>query len=82
MMSQYDACLHEDAHPINIAMLLMVFTVTALQVPDGSMDVIAGKDKITFARGVTHTVETTVVSHTGLAITVEGIEVTVMFLRL
>lgn len=85
LVAQYEELSSPSAHPISIAMFLLTFAITAMQAPSDRQDASPPsdwKDIRTYAREVAHVVETVVISHTGLAITVEGIEMTVMFFRL
>lgn len=84
LIAQWDELQSPSCHPISMSMFLLTFAITALQVPERreQLPPTDWKDARTYAQEIAHTFESTIVSHTGLAITVEGIEAAVMFHRL
>lgn len=84
MLSQYDSLKDPDAHPIAVAALLLVVALTVQVVPDkisaGAIKSI--KDASSFIKDVSDTVERVIVLDDALAGTLDGIEATLLFLRL
>lgn len=85
LTSSYDPMLAPDAHPVHVAFFLLTFAITIRQVPPThtpNLSLNGFEDVTVYAREVSHAVEATVIAHTGIASTVDGIETTVMYLRL
>ncbi|CAK3797147.1 Hypothetical predicted protein [Lecanosticta acicola] len=85
LISQHDEMQSPTAHPVTMAMFLCTFAITAQQVPpdqENTSPPLNWKDAPTYARQVAQAVEATIISHTGLAMTVEGIEMAILLLRL
>lgn len=77
--------LASDAHPVYIALYLLTYTITIRQVPPSNAQDLSFsgyEDASIYAREVSHAVEATIISHTGISSTIDGIETTVMYLRL
>ncbi|EME47654.1 hypothetical protein DOTSEDRAFT_21418 [Dothistroma septosporum NZE10] len=83
-MSRYDTALTEGYHPVHLARFLLVFAITARQVPlhEQSLKLPGWKDVTAYVHDVSQTVESTIVSNDELASTVEGLDTIVMYLRL
>ncbi|KAF2216615.1 hypothetical protein CERZMDRAFT_93908 [Cercospora zeae-maydis SCOH1-5] len=75
MMNQYEEMLRPDASPVTIASFLLSFAMTARQIP-------RLKNVDSFVKSVMAVVDAAIVSHTGIASTVEGMSVTILYLRL
>ena len=85
MLSKYDALQHPDAHPVSIASLLLSVALTLQQQSNkaSSPDNVTGiTDSSVFIRQVSDCVEEVLVNNDMLAGTFEGIEVTLLFVRL
>ena len=85
MMLQYDKLQAPNADPVAIAILLLSIAITVQQEPDDMAGHAAGnsiRDAESFIRDVSNTVERTVISDDALAGNLEGIETTLLFLRL
>jgi hypothetical protein len=84
MLSQYDSLNDPDAYPIAVSALLLAIALTVQVVPN---EIFAGavtsiKDAPSFIKNVSDTVERVVVLDDALAGTLDGIEATLLFLRL
>lgn len=84
MLSQYDKLQDPNADPVAVAALLLSVAITVQQAPDDNADRAATsiKDASSFIKDVSDCVERIVVSDDALAGTLEGIETTLLFLRL
>ena len=84
MLSQYDKLQDLNADPVSIAALLLSVAITVQQAPDDTAGRAAEsiRDASSFVKDVSDTVERIVVSDDGLAGSLEGIETTLLFLRL
>lgn len=84
MLSQYDSLKDPDANPVAVAALLLAVALTVQVVPN---EISAGtvksiKDAPSFIKEVSDTVERVIVLDDALAGTLDGIEATLLFLRL
>lgn len=85
LSSGYEQMIASDVHPVHIAHYLLTFAITIRQVPPSHAEGLSlngFEDATVYAREVGHAVESTIIAHTGLASTIDGIEATVMYLRL
>ena len=85
MMLQYDKLQAPNADPVAIAILLLSIAITVQQEPDDTAGHTAGSsigDADSFIRDVSDTVERVVISDDAMAGNLEGIETTLLFLRL
>jgi hypothetical protein len=84
MLSQYDKLQDSNSGPVAIASLLLSVAMTVQQAPDETAGLAAKSigDASSFIKDVSDSVERTVVSDDALAGSLEGIEMTLMFLRL
>ncbi|KAK4505996.1 hypothetical protein PRZ48_003961 [Zasmidium cellare] len=85
LMADYEPMLATDAHPVHIAFYLLTFTITIRQIPPShanELSLSGHEDSSAYAREVSHAVETCIIAHTEIASTVDGMEATVMYLRL
>ena len=83
MLARYEALQAPDASPMAVASLLISICITVIQKPaDLSKDLTTIKDTPAFVRKVTEAVEETVVSNDTLAATLEGIETSLLYVRL
>jgi ABC-type antimicrobial peptide transport system permease subunit len=83
MLAKYEALQAPDASPMSVASLLISISITLLQKPADLSNELAGiKDTASFVRKVTEAVEETVVSNDTLAGTLEGIETSLLYIRL
>ena len=83
MLARYNSYSDSDANPVSIASLLISIAITVVQKPPE----LAGRlksinDTALFVRKVTSAVEDVVVSNDTLAGTIEGIETTLLYIRL
>lgn len=84
MLSQYDKLQDPNEDPVAVAALLLSVAITVQQAPDDTAGRAAEsiKDASSFIRDVSDSVERIVISDNGLAGSLEGIETTILFLRL
>lgn len=84
MLSQYDKLQDANADPVAIAALLLSVALTVQQAPDDSPCCTAGsiRDTSSFIKDVSDSVERIVISDDALSGNLEGIETTLLFLRL
>lgn len=83
MLAKYEALQAPDASPMSVASLLISICITVLQKPaDPSNELTGIKDTASFVRKVTEAVDETVVSNDTLAGTLEGIETSLLYIRL
>ncbi|GIZ46292.1 hypothetical protein CKM354_000942200 [Cercospora kikuchii] len=84
MVNQHEHMLKPDADPVKIASFLLSFAMTARQIPaDEHATVLPGIKNIdSYVKSVMAVVEAVIVSHTGIASTVEGMSATILYLRL
>ena len=83
MLAKYEALQAPDASPMAVASLLISISITLIQrPPDRSNELTGIKDTAGFVRKVTETVEQTIVSNDTLAGTLEGIETSLLYIRL
>lgn len=84
MMSQYDKLQDPNADPVAIASLLLSIAITVHQAPDDTTGLAAGsiRDASSFVKEVSDRVERIVISDDTLAGTLEGLETTLLFIRL
>ena len=84
MLSQYDKLQDPNADPVSIAALLLSVAITVQQAPDDTTGRAADsiRDASSFVKDVSDSVERIVILDDALAGTLEGIETTLLFLRL
>lgn len=84
MLSQYDKLQDPNADPVAVAALLLSVAITVQQAPDDTAGRAAESigDASSFIKDVSDSVERIVISDDALAGNLEGIETTVLFLRL
>ncbi|KAL9130270.1 MAG: hypothetical protein Q9217_001520 [Psora testacea] len=84
MLSQYDKLQDPNADPVAIAALLLSIAITVQQAPDDTAGGAAGsiRDASSFVKDVSGRVERIVISDDTLAGTLEGMETTLLFIRL
>lgn len=84
MLSQYDKLQDPNADPIAIAALLLCIAITVLQSPDHTSGRTAEsfRDAPSFIKDISDTVERIVISDDALSASFEGVEITLLFLRL
>lgn len=85
LTTDYEPMLAADAHPVHIAFYLLTFAITARQIPNShaqDLSLNGFETPAAYAREVSHAVEATIIANTGLSSTTDGIETTVMYLRL
>ncbi|MCJ1264565.1 hypothetical protein MMC22_004438 [Lobaria immixta] len=84
MMSQYDKLQDANADPVAIAALLLSIALTVQQAPDDTAGRAAKsiRDASSFVKDVSDCVERIVISDDTLAGTLEGLETTLLFIRL
>lgn len=84
LVTMYDHSLGADARPLMTASFLVTFAITVLQIPDREQDstLLGWEDPSSCARAISHTVESTIISHDGMLSTEEGMEVALLFVRL
>ena len=83
MLAKYEALQAPDASPMSIASLLISISITVLQKPrDQSTELTGIKDTAGFVRKVTEAVEETIIGNDILAGTLEGIETSLLYIRL
>lgn len=83
MLARYEALQEPGANPIAVASLLISITMTLVQRSSEAPSQYSGiKDVAAFSRKVTETVEETIVLNDTLAGTVDGIETTLLYIRL
>ena len=82
MVDKHEHMLKSNADPVQIASFLMTFAITARQVPKGNEFLKGYGDAHRYVKVVMATVDAVIISHAGIASTIEGISVSVLFLRL
>lgn len=84
MLTKYDTIMAADAHPVAVAAFLTTLAITVRQLPLEESELRSQmlKDIPKFVREVVHAVQTTVIASNELAATIEGIQTTVLYLRL
>ena len=84
MLSQYDKLQDPKADPVSIAALLLSVAITVQQAPDDTTGRAAEsiRDASSFVKDVSDSVERIVILDDALAGSLEGIETTLLFLRL
>ncbi|KAI5368105.1 hypothetical protein Slin15195_G032380 [Septoria linicola] len=84
MVNNHEHMLKPDAEPVRIVTFLMSFAITARQVPrtEQGMSLKGWQDANAYVKAVMTTVDAVLVSHAGIAATVEGLAVIVLYLRL
>ncbi|KXT04575.1 hypothetical protein AC578_8702 [Pseudocercospora eumusae] len=86
LVTKHESMFREDVDPVVLAQYLLSFAITARQVPERSivlsLEQKGWKDIASYVQDLMQAVEHTVVAHTGLASTIEGISTTVLYLRL
>lgn len=84
MLSRYDSLQDPNADSVAIAALLLSIAITVQQAPDETAGSAAGniKDAFSFVKHVSDCVERIVISDDTLAGTLEGMEATLLFIRL
>ncbi len=84
MLMQYDKLQDPNADPVAIATLLLSIALTVQQAPDYTAGRAAGsiRDVSSFVKDVSDRVECIVISDDTLAGTLEGMETTLLFIRL
>ena len=84
MLSQYDKLQDPNADPIAIAALLLTVAITVQQAPENNADSSAEsiRDTSSFIKDVSDSVERIVIFDDALTGSLEGIETTLLFLRL
>lgn len=83
MVDKHEHMLQSDADPVQIASFLMTFAITARQVPQSGDALLKGwGDTHRYVKIVMATVDAVIISHAGITATIEGISVSVLFLRL
>lgn len=81
LIAHYHDIILFDAHPVAIAIFLSAFAITALQA-ERNIQLTEWPDANAYTAAVGHAIETTIIAHTGLATTLEGLEAIIMYLRL
>ncbi|KAJ8110966.1 hypothetical protein OPT61_g6327 [Boeremia exigua] len=82
LLKRYDS-LNDDSHPVEVAVVLLVVAMTVQQVPGHRQTKLRGWQNVAFwieAIGVA--IESTVTSHAVIAGTLEGMEMTIMYIHL
>lgn len=83
MLARYEALQAADAHPCAVAIALLVLAISAQQTPHDVGSRLKGiKDLQAFPREVSAVVDDVIVADTSLGGTMEGLEATLLFLRL
>lgn len=82
MLAKYESVQAQDAHPCAVAVCLLAIAITAQQTPASVGPKLQGMDLQVFPREVSSVVEDVIVSDNALGGTMEGIETTLLFLRL
>jgi len=84
MLSQYDKLQVPDADPVALGALLLSAAITVQQTPNVTIGRVARniRDADLFIKDVSDTVERIIVSDDALAGSLEGIETSLLFLRL
>lgn len=82
MLAKYESLQGPDANPMSVASLLISISITVVQRPDPHKERSGIKDPATFVRKVSEAVEETIVSNDQLAGTLEGIETSLLYIRL
>ena len=83
LLARYESLQEPDANPVQIASLLISVAITVVQKPPEMTSRLVGiKDTALYVRKVTTAVEEVLVSNDALAGTLEGIETTLLYIRL
>lgn len=83
MLAKYESVQDVQAHPCAVAVCLLAIAITVQQTPASVAPKLKGiKDLQAFPREVSAVVEQTIVADNALGGTVEGLEATLLFLRL
>lgn len=83
MLAKYETVQDAQAHPCAVAVSLLAIAITAQQTPASVAPKLKGiKDLQAFPREVSTVVEQVIVADNALGGTIEGIEATLLFLRL
>lgn len=84
LLAQYDQLYESEADPFALASLLLTIAIIVQHAPNDIADQTEGtvKDTSSFVKDVSDRVERTVVADDNLACTMEGIEVSLLFIRL
>lgn len=83
MLAKYESVQDAQAHPCAVAVCLMAIAITAQQTPAHIASKLKGiKDLQAFPREISSVVEETIVADNALGGTIEGIEATLLFLRM
>lgn len=82
MLAKYESVQDEKAHPCAVAVCLLAIAITAQQTPASMQPKLKGiKDIQAFPKEVSTVVEQIIVADNALGGTMEGIEATLLFLR-
>lgn len=83
MLAKYEELQAPNANPMSVASLLISISITIIQKPKELITELSGiKDVAGFVRKVTDAVDETIVSNDLLAGTLEGIETSLLYIRL
>ena len=83
MLAKYESVQDAQAHPCEVAVSLLAIAITAQQTPASVAPKLKGiKELQAFPREVSAAVEQIIVTDDALGGTMEGIEATLLFLRL
>lgn len=82
MLAKYDSLMARDAHPAFVAALLLSIALSIGQAPPESLNLQGLKDVPSFTRQISHVVDEVIVSNDVLASTSEGIETSLLWIRL
>jgi hypothetical protein len=82
ILGQYDLLCGPDANPLQLAGLLLSVAITIVQQPAIPTSSLTMTDPLRWVRSVNDTIDDTVVRNDSLVCTMEGIETTLLYLRL
>ena len=83
MLARYESLQEPDASPVAVGSLLISMAITVVQSPREISNQLTGiKDTSAFVRMVTEAVEQVIVNNDTLAGTIDGIETSLLFIRL
>lgn len=83
VLAKYEALQAPDANPMSVGSLLISLSITIIQKPkDPSAELVGIGDVQSFVRNVTEAVEETIISNDTLAGTLEGLETSLLYIRL
>jgi len=84
LLDQQENVRHPKASPFVVSAFLLSLAITLQQMPAHAMHKMSGniQDGVTFIRDITNTIAATIVQNDALAASIEGIDVSLLYLRL